>query len=176
MITLATEMFIQHLSEAGHNIVRSERKPRRNIQYRDLAAAVARADNLEFLSDIVPKTVPFKEVKGKKAPTMVSANGVGLNANGNGNGNGESSNGGEGSKGMMNGTLNGFVGYGAHAGVGNGEGLVGGEESAEVDDDSTIADPNEQLRMEDRGESAQMSNGSSVVNGRRGSEDVEMDD
>lgn len=29
-------MFIQYLAEQGHNIVKSERKPRRNIQYRDL--------------------------------------------------------------------------------------------------------------------------------------------
>ncbi|KAH8594392.1 hypothetical protein B0O99DRAFT_513921 [Bisporella sp. PMI_857] len=36
VITLATEMFIQYLAEAGHNVVKSERKPRRNIQYRDL--------------------------------------------------------------------------------------------------------------------------------------------
>ena len=29
-------MFIQYLSEQAHNVVRSEKKPRRNIQYRDL--------------------------------------------------------------------------------------------------------------------------------------------
>jgi len=30
------EMFIQFMAEQGHNVVKSERKPRRNIQYRDL--------------------------------------------------------------------------------------------------------------------------------------------
>jgi hypothetical protein len=30
------EMFIQYMAEQGHNVVKSERKPRRNIQYRDL--------------------------------------------------------------------------------------------------------------------------------------------
>ncbi len=30
------EMFIQYLTEQGQNVVRSERKPRKNIQYRDL--------------------------------------------------------------------------------------------------------------------------------------------
>lgn len=144
-------------------MVKSERKPRRNIQYRDLSQAVHRNDNLEFLADIVPKTVPFKEVKEKKAP---KASGV------NGNGNGESSGGasqttldGVKSVAIMNGGvgMNGFV---DHAGPsGNGD----------ADDDSTIADPNEQLRMESRGASSRVSNGSSVaMNGRHESEDVEM--
>ncbi|TGO38921.1 hypothetical protein BHYA_0064g00170 [Botrytis hyacinthi] len=57
------EMFIQYMAESGHNVVKSERKPRRNIQYRDLSSAVSHIDNLEFLSDIVPKTVPLKLVK-----------------------------------------------------------------------------------------------------------------
>lgn len=29
-------MFIQYFAEQAHNVVRSERKPRKNIQYRDL--------------------------------------------------------------------------------------------------------------------------------------------
>ncbi|KAI9741519.1 MAG: hypothetical protein M1818_004325 [Claussenomyces sp. TS43310] len=67
LITLATEMFIQSLAEQGHNVVKSERKPRRNIQYRDLANAVARTDSLEFLSDIIPRTIPYKEIKAGRA-------------------------------------------------------------------------------------------------------------
>ncbi|ESZ95918.1 hypothetical protein SBOR_3731 [Sclerotinia borealis F-4128] len=63
VITLATEMFIQYMAESGHNVVKSERKPRRNIQYRDLSSAVSHVDNLEFLSDIIPRTVPLKIVK-----------------------------------------------------------------------------------------------------------------
>jgi hypothetical protein len=39
VITLATEMFIQYLAEQGHNVVKAERKPRRNIQYRDLCSS-----------------------------------------------------------------------------------------------------------------------------------------
>lgn len=38
MITVATEMFLQHLVEQSYNIVKSERKPRRNIQYRDVGS------------------------------------------------------------------------------------------------------------------------------------------
>ncbi|KAI9821870.1 MAG: hypothetical protein M1827_002452 [Pycnora praestabilis] len=67
VITVATEMFIQYLAEQGHNVVKSERKPRRNIQYKDLANAVARIDNLEFLSDVIPRTIPYKQYREKKS-------------------------------------------------------------------------------------------------------------
>lgn len=36
VITAATEMFLQYLVEQSYNIVKAERKPRRNIQYRDV--------------------------------------------------------------------------------------------------------------------------------------------
>nr|OQO24137.1 hypothetical protein B0A51_07560 [Rachicladosporium sp. CCFEE 5018] len=79
VITAATEKFLQHLVEQSYNIVKSERKPRRNIQYRDVANAVARVENLEFLSDVVPKTQTYKQYKAKKdaaAPKVAaSANG-----------------------------------------------------------------------------------------------------
>ncbi|PGH26868.1 hypothetical protein AJ80_01450 [Polytolypa hystricis UAMH7299] len=67
VVAVATEMFIRYLAEQGHNVVKSERKPRRNIQYRDLAAAVSRIDNLEFLSDVIPKTTTYKQFKEKRA-------------------------------------------------------------------------------------------------------------
>ncbi|CAD6448526.1 68d33099-3ee7-4b94-9028-5cbbc179bcdc [Sclerotinia trifoliorum] len=75
VITLATEMFIQYMAESGHNVVKSERKPRRNIQYRDLSSAVSHIDNLEFLSDIIPRTVPLKVVKARAhiANTLIQA-------------------------------------------------------------------------------------------------------
>lgn len=65
-------MFIQTLAEQAHNIVKSERKPRRNIQYRDVANAVARDDALEFLSDIVPRTIPYKDIKAGRAAAQAS--------------------------------------------------------------------------------------------------------
>ncbi|OJJ50808.1 hypothetical protein ASPZODRAFT_106685 [Penicilliopsis zonata CBS 506.65] len=71
LISVATEMFIQYLAEQGHNVIKSERKPRKIIQYKDLATAVSRIDNLEFLSDVIPKTTTykqFKEGKTKEAP------------------------------------------------------------------------------------------------------------
>ena len=97
MITVATEMFLQHLVEQSHNVVKSERKPRRNIQYRDVGAylslfpsrasrahtdnipanAVARVENLEFLTDVVPKTQTYKQFKQKQAKEPAArANGV----------------------------------------------------------------------------------------------------
>jgi DNA polymerase epsilon subunit 4 len=68
-IAMATEMFIQHLATSTHNVVKTERKPRRNIQYRDVASAVAKTDNLEFLVDVVPKTMTYKEFKKRQDAT-----------------------------------------------------------------------------------------------------------
>ncbi|KAF1846437.1 uncharacterized protein K460DRAFT_124578 [Cucurbitaria berberidis CBS 394.84] len=65
-IALATEMFIQHLGATTHNVVKAERKPRRNIQYRDVSSAIAKTDNLEFLVDVVPKTTTYKEFKKRQ--------------------------------------------------------------------------------------------------------------
>jgi hypothetical protein len=69
-------MFIQHLATTTHNVVKAERKPRRNIQYRDVATAVAKTDNLEFLVDVVPRTTTYGEFKRKqKASGAKVANG-----------------------------------------------------------------------------------------------------
>lgn len=46
-------------------MAKSEAKPRKNIQYKDVAAAVAKLDNLQFLSDVVPRTMTYKQVKEK---------------------------------------------------------------------------------------------------------------
>lgn len=68
-------MFIQHLATTTHNVVKAERKPRRNIQYRDVASAVAKTDNLEFLVDVVPRTMTFGTFK-KKQEARKAAEGV----------------------------------------------------------------------------------------------------
>lgn len=44
-------------------MAKSEGKPRKNIQYKDIASAVAKLDNLQFLSDTVPRTVTYGKVK-----------------------------------------------------------------------------------------------------------------
>ncbi|KAI1804217.1 histone-fold-containing protein [Daldinia bambusicola] len=68
VITLATEMFIQHLANESLTMAKLG-KPRRNIQYKDLAAAVSHHDNLEFLEDVIPKTAPYKQIKAQAAAT-----------------------------------------------------------------------------------------------------------
>ncbi|KAI1007869.1 hypothetical protein K3495_g363 [Podosphaera aphanis] len=75
VISLATEMFIQHLAEQGHQVARTDRKPRRNLQYRDLATAVANQDRLEFLADIVPKTVTVRQIRERRATVSAKADG-----------------------------------------------------------------------------------------------------
>ncbi|KAK4134098.1 histone-fold-containing protein [Trichocladium antarcticum] len=75
VITLAAEMFVQHLATEAQNMTKLERKPRRNIQYKDLANAVTHHDNLEFLEDIIPKTAAYKEVKAKAAAARARING-----------------------------------------------------------------------------------------------------
>ncbi|KAK0715886.1 histone-fold-containing protein [Lasiosphaeris hirsuta] len=75
VITLATEMFIQHLASEAQNMAKMERKPRRNIQYKDLASAVSHHDNLEFLEDIIPKTSTYKQVKSQAAVTRAKLKG-----------------------------------------------------------------------------------------------------
>ncbi|KAK7409540.1 hypothetical protein QQX98_008260 [Neonectria punicea] len=94
VITLAAEMFVQHLADESHTQAKLERKPRRNIQYKDVgeltppasphspstvlippANAVSHQDNLEFLEDIVPKTVPYKKIKAAASATQARLRG-----------------------------------------------------------------------------------------------------
>ncbi|KAL7921704.1 histone-fold-containing protein [Trichoderma austrokoningii] len=88
VITLAAEMFIQHLTEEAHAQAKLERKPRRNIQYKDVANAISRRDNLEFLEDVAPKTTTFKKAKaaaqsrGETAPNADSVSVPRATANG----------------------------------------------------------------------------------------------
>ncbi|KAK4234634.1 histone-fold-containing protein [Achaetomium macrosporum] len=75
VITVATEMFVQYLTSEAQNMTKLERKPRRNIQYKDIANAISHQDNLEFLEDIVPKTASYKEVKAKAAAARARVSG-----------------------------------------------------------------------------------------------------
>ncbi len=52
-----------------------ERKPRRNIQYKDLANAVTHHDHLEFLEDIIPKAQPYKKIKEQAAARRAKVQG-----------------------------------------------------------------------------------------------------
>ncbi|KAK3306861.1 histone-fold-containing protein [Chaetomium strumarium] len=75
VITVATEMFVQYLTSEAQNMTKLERKPRRNIQYKDIANAISHQDNLEFLEDVVPKTASYREVKAKAAAARARVSG-----------------------------------------------------------------------------------------------------
>ncbi|RVD84965.1 uncharacterized protein DFL_003301 [Arthrobotrys flagrans] len=79
LISIAAEEFIWHISEQAHKMTKVEKKPRKNIQYKDLANAVARIDNLEFLADVIPRTVPFGKAILKQTGVIVGGkkNGAG---------------------------------------------------------------------------------------------------
>ncbi|KAG4302291.1 hypothetical protein PCANB_001574 [Pneumocystis canis] len=64
LIAIATEMFIQYMTQQGLLMCLNENK--KTIQYKHLANAVSRMDNLEFLSDTIPKTIAFKDIPLKK--------------------------------------------------------------------------------------------------------------
>ena len=40
VITVAAEMFMHYLTERTYDVVKSERKPRRNIQYKDVGTCL----------------------------------------------------------------------------------------------------------------------------------------
>lgn len=89
-------MFIQHLASEAHTQAKLDRKPRKNVQYKDvgkfkhsasaaqvinlilLANAVSHQDNLEFLEDMVPKTVPFKKAMAAANATQARLRGENL--------------------------------------------------------------------------------------------------
>ncbi|EJT78658.1 hypothetical protein GGTG_03757 [Gaeumannomyces tritici R3-111a-1] len=90
IITLATEMFIQHLAGEAHNMAKMDRKPRRNVQYKDLSNAVQHQENLEFLQDMVPKTLPFKQIREQAAATQAKLRGERPSDDGENTGEGDS--------------------------------------------------------------------------------------
>jgi hypothetical protein len=77
-------MFVQHLVEKTNEIIKAEKRTRRNVQYGDvgesllscpaiknhfdmtIANAVARLDHLEFLSDVVPRTTTYAKVQERR--------------------------------------------------------------------------------------------------------------
>lgn len=153
LITHATELFIQHLATSAHTVVRSERKPRKNIAYKDLAAAVARNDQLEFLSDVVPKTVTFKEAKTKMGKPSA--------ANGEENG-GKQTKLGKGFQVVIEQKRN------DEASASNGNGHSNGNgKQAEEGENSEDADPEAQLQNENesRRERLSLTNGDGILNG-----------
>lgn len=61
---IATELFVQYFTEQASLIARSEK--RKKLQYKDFASAVSNIEQLQFLSDVVPKTVSLKQLVEEK--------------------------------------------------------------------------------------------------------------
>ncbi|KAI1386107.1 uncharacterized protein F4822DRAFT_305872 [Hypoxylon trugodes] len=152
VITLATEMFIQYMAEQSYSMARLDRKPRRNIQYKDLAAAVSAKENLEFLEDVVPKTSVYKQIKAQAAATRAQLNNGTFAAPGDrpddspeiGMAFGSTANGSGSSKKHRPST--------SRSSLNGGAGSFVGASGAQIvsEDDGTEADPADQLRSEMR--------------------------
>ncbi|KAK3391044.1 histone-fold-containing protein [Podospora didyma] len=165
VITVATELFIQHLTSEAHNMAKSERKPRRNIQYKDLSNAVAHKDNLEFLEDVIPKTASYKLVKEKAAVTRAKLKGdkaaMAASKAAVGGGGGEGNAGGRDAPEMPNGKKHKSSG-GSSILNGGGGGTINGSGSGSGFSRRRVlsldaADPNAQLELEMRQAQSQQS-------------------
>ncbi|KAI5921559.1 histone-fold-containing protein [Camillea tinctor] len=156
VITLATEMFIQYLAGEGLNMTKLERKPRRNIQYKDLANAVSHQDNLQFLEDIVPKTVPYKQIKAQAAAKRAQLSGAGGSASTSAeiasrpiaNGKKHKSNRAS-TNGNSSGNITSFVSARTSTSTSTAP-AAATSNSGKDDDDAHPADPNDQLQSEMR--------------------------
>ncbi|KAK6819573.1 Histone-like transcription factor and archaeal histone family protein [Apiospora arundinis] len=151
VICLAAELFVQHLAEEALKQAKTERKPRRNIQYKDIASAVHHQDNLEFLEDVVPKTSKFRDIKAAAAATRATLRGERAKNEGNNGGQQELpvANGGSSKKHKSTGSrssLNGSANIAGMLGGGGAAGVVAARQSH----DDEAADPNDQLEMESR--------------------------
>ncbi|KAI9836407.1 MAG: hypothetical protein M1819_001437 [Sarea resinae] len=65
-IAIATEMFIQYLADRTHSVMKTDRKQRRVVQYKDIANAVSYFPFDKFLGDVVPKTTTYRQFKQKQ--------------------------------------------------------------------------------------------------------------
>ncbi|KAG0002862.1 hypothetical protein BGZ80_003834 [Entomortierella chlamydospora] len=64
LISMATELFLESFTAKAFNLAKIEK--RKTVYYKDLATAVTQHDSLEFLQDIVPKTMPLSAALEKR--------------------------------------------------------------------------------------------------------------
>ncbi|KAF9342665.1 hypothetical protein BGX34_007841, partial [Mortierella sp. NVP85] len=64
LISIATEIFLEGFTAKAFNLAKLEK--RKTVLYKDLATAVTQYDSLEFLQDVVPKTLPLKDALEKQ--------------------------------------------------------------------------------------------------------------
>lgn len=63
-VAAATELFVQYFTEQALFMARGDK--RKKLMYNDFANAVSRVEQLEFLTGLVPKTIPYKTVLERK--------------------------------------------------------------------------------------------------------------
>ncbi|KAJ3034380.1 hypothetical protein HDV00_005066 [Rhizophlyctis rosea] len=59
-VAYATELFLAHLAQKSYTFTRED-KNRKAISYKDIANAITKHDDLEFLADVVPHPVPISQ-------------------------------------------------------------------------------------------------------------------
>ncbi|KAF9354042.1 hypothetical protein BGX26_008195 [Mortierella sp. AD094] len=64
LISMATELFLESFTAKAFNLAKIEK--RKTVSYKDLATAVTQHDSLEFLQDVVPKTMPLSAALEKQ--------------------------------------------------------------------------------------------------------------
>jgi hypothetical protein len=74
-LTSHQEFFVQYAAEKSYEIAKAEAKPKRSLTYSHVSNAVARNDNLEFLSDIAPQTTTWRNYKESRAGQKASSRG-----------------------------------------------------------------------------------------------------
>lgn len=62
-INAATQDFVRYLSEQAGLMARMDQ--RKTLAYKDVAEAIAKNPKLEFLQDIIPKTIPAKSLQSR---------------------------------------------------------------------------------------------------------------
>ncbi|KAI9597309.1 histone-fold-containing protein [Syncephalis fuscata] len=64
LISIATELFLQRMAKSSINYAHNEK--RKTIAYKDVANVVADTDHLDFLTDIIPQTMPIVKAAKKR--------------------------------------------------------------------------------------------------------------
>ncbi|KAG0297127.1 hypothetical protein BGZ96_007678 [Linnemannia gamsii] len=64
LISLATELFLESFTTKAFNLAKIEK--RKTVSYKDLATAVTQHDSLEFLQDVIPKTMTLTAAMEKQ--------------------------------------------------------------------------------------------------------------
>ncbi|KAJ3048332.1 hypothetical protein HK097_010676 [Rhizophlyctis rosea] len=58
-VAYATELFLAHLAQKSYSLTREDQ--RKTITYKDVANAISKHDDLEFLADVVPHPVTMEQ-------------------------------------------------------------------------------------------------------------------